>query len=224
MTDPADPRIRVLPDGPYRVSGAALARMRPVVDSRGDRVAWERGPELEHEADFDLCRCGASQTPPFCDGSERAAGFDGTETAARTPYQERAFRMGDGPLTLTDDPSLCSSAGFCEAFDTDVWRLAESTQDPEARARLVRMVRRCPSGRLAYLVAPDTDPVEEELQPEVGIVDDGPYWVRGGIPIEAADGFEYEVRNRVTLCRCGHSGNKPFCDGTHTRVGFQDPA
>ena len=38
----------------------------------------------------------------------------------------------------------------------------------------------------------------------------------------SADGFEYEVRNRVTLCRCGQSQNKPFCDGTHAQTKFKD--
>ena len=47
-------------------------------------------------------------------------------------------------------------------------------------------------------------------------------WLRGGIPGAAADGFEYEVRNRVTLCRCGQSQNKPFCDGTHAAIKFRD--
>jgi CDGSH-type Zn-finger protein len=49
-----------------------------------------------------------------------------------------------------------------------------------------------------------------------------PIWVRGGICIESADGTPYEVRNRVTLCRCGASANKPFCDGQHAAVGFED--
>jgi CDGSH-type Zn-finger protein len=224
MNEAPDPRIRVLPNGPYRVTGAALARWRPVVDSRGDRVEWERGPELGHDVSFDLCRCGASRTHPFCDGSERAADFDGAETASRNPYADRAFRIGNGPVTVTDDPSICASAGFCEAFDTDVWTLADASEDPEAPARLAQMVKRCPSGRLAYLIPPANDPVEEDLPPEVAVVDHGPYWVRGGIPIEAADGFVYEVRNRATLCRCGQSRNKPFCDGSHVRSRFQDPA
>ena len=46
--------------------------------------------------------------------------------------------------------------------------------------------------------------------------------VRGGIPITAADGFQYELRNRVALCRCGASQNKPFCDGTHAQIKFRD--
>jgi CDGSH-type Zn-finger protein len=50
----------------------------------------------------------------------------------------------------------------------------------------------------------------------------GPIWVRGGIEIESAEGHAYQVRNRVTLCRCGKSQNKPFCDGSHVAHGFHD--
>jgi hypothetical protein len=63
--------------------------------------------------------------------------------------------------------------------------------------------------------------IEPELEPSILVVDDpvldvvGPLWVRGGIPIESVDGETYEIRNRVSLCRCGKSCNKPFCDGSH---------
>jgi CDGSH-type Zn-finger protein len=50
----------------------------------------------------------------------------------------------------------------------------------------------------------------------------GPIWVKGKIKIVSADGKTYETRNRVTLCRCGKSRNKPFCDGTHAEIGFTD--
>ena len=49
-----------------------------------------------------------------------------------------------------------------------------------------------------------------------------PLWVRGGVQIVSADGGVYEVRSRVTLCRCGASSNKPFCDGSHASIGFDD--
>ena len=70
--------------------------------------------------------------------------------------------------------------------------------------------------------------VSSQLPVSIGLVEDpaqgcaGPLWLRGGIPVVAADGFAYEVRNRMTLCRCGASQNKPFCDGAHARIGFQD--
>ena len=57
-------------------------------------------------------------------------------------------------------------------------------------------------------------------EPSIGM--SGPLWVKGGVEIESAKGEKYEKRNRVTLCRCGHSNNKPFCDGTHHLVEFRD--
>jgi CDGSH-type Zn-finger protein len=72
------------------------------------------------------------------------------------------------------------------------------------------------------------EPHEPDLRPSIGLVEDpaagvsGPLWVKGGISIVSADGVEYEARNRVTLCRCGASQNKPFCDGTHASIGFDD--
>ena len=71
-------------------------------------------------------------------------------------------------------------------------------------------------------------PIEHALPVSIGLVEDpeqkcsGPLWLRGGIQVASADGFEYEVRNRVTLCRCGESKNKPFCDGTHAAIKFKD--
>lgn len=64
-------------------------------------------------------------------------------------------------------------------------------------------------------------PLEPALEKSIGLIEDpvqeysGPRWVRGGVPITSADGHAYEVRNRVTLCRCGNSTNMPFCNVAH---------
>jgi len=50
----------------------------------------------------------------------------------------------------------------------------------------------------------------------------GPLWVTGGIPVLRSDGQPFEIRNRVTLCNCGHSGSKPLCDGTHRHLAEGD--
>ena len=98
----------------------------------------------------------------------------------------------------------------------------------EARARVIHQATRCPSGRLVVRDKATGEVFEPALPPSIGVVEDpaegcsGPLWVRGGIPILSQDGAAYEVRNRVTLCRCGQSNNKPFCDGTHTEVKYQD--
>lgn len=70
--------------------------------------------------------------------------------------------------------------------------------------------------------------IEPEFEPSIELIEDpqekasGPIWLKGGIELEAADGTKYETRNRVTLCRCGKSHNKPFCDGSHIRARFND--
>ena len=62
---------------------------------------------------------------------------------------------------------------------------------------------------------------------EIGLIEDpvedcsGPIWLRGGISLTSADGYQYEVRNRITICRCGASRNKPFCDGSHASLKFK---
>ncbi len=84
------------------------------------------------------------------------------------------------------------------------------------------MVEKCPSGTLSYALESDGEIVEPDLPREIAVIRDGPLWVSGGIPVERRDGKPWEIRNRVTLCRCGASQNKPLCDGTHKEIGFTD--
>lgn len=57
----------------------------------------------------------------------------------------------------------------------------------------------------------------------ITVKENGPYFVEGPVRIVDADGTEYDIsaKKRINLCRCGGSTKKPFCDGTHSRVGFQ---
>lgn len=222
MTDD-DQRIRVSDDGPYEVTGAAsLVRTAQVETEYGEPVDWAEPAPLETGRRYSLCRCGRSKTKPFCDDSHlEGKRFDGTEVAARTTRASRASTFpGDG-MTLTDDISICAKAGYCRDRFTSVWELVDESSDPEARERAQRMISLCPSGRLVE-IAPSGEDREPAFEPSIGVVRDGPLRVRGGVVVESADGSTYEVRNRVTLCRCGHSSNKPFCDGSHETVGFRD--
>ena len=217
-------RIRITENGPYRVRGTPLVRTTVVEDAFGDAVAWGRDEPVPVAGSYALCRCGGSSTKPFCDDSHLRNGFDGTEVADRGP---RADRMrvfpGDG-VEMTDDPSLCTHVGFCTNRRTHVWQLIEETADDSVREQLLRMLDLCPSGRLGHRASPEAPEDEPELRPVVAVVRDGPLWVRGAVEVVGADGVPYERRNRVALCRCGHSRNKPFCDGSHSDVGFRDPA
>jgi len=58
---------------------------------------------------------------------------------------------------------------------------------------------------------------------EITVLNNGPLRVKGDITLKDANGDEYDLggREAISLCRCGHSANKPFCDGSHNRQGFQ---
>jgi CDGSH-type Zn-finger protein len=220
-------RVVIRKDGPYRVEGdVPLLRTTIVETEHGEPIDWEEGPGFGRPASgsYEICRCGRSSRKPFCDSTHEREPFDGTERADKRPSAiRRVSFVGDG-VVMTDDKMFCTHAGFCGDRFTNVWAMIEETSDPAVRERLMDMVRKCPSGRLAYQVPPDTEDVEPALEPSIGIEPNGPMWVRGRIPVVSEDGTEWEVRNRVTLCRCGRSRNKPYCDGTHQRVGFIDPA
>jgi CDGSH-type Zn-finger protein len=221
----AERRIVISKDGPYRVEGEVpLLRTAIVKTEYGEPVDWDEGPEFASRDGMELCRCGNSSRKPFCDSTHEKEPFDGTEKADRRPTAARRLTFtGDG-VWMTDDTTFCTHAGFCGDRFTKVWMMIDETSDPAIRERLKDMVSKCPSGRLVYQIPPDTEDVEPGFEPSIGVEPNGPLWVRGGIPVVSEDGTPYEVRNRVSLCRCGQSRNKPFCDGSHERVGFMDPA
>ncbi|WP_229669061.1 CDGSH iron-sulfur domain-containing protein [Edaphobacter acidisoli] len=221
-------QIQVTKNGPYIVKGSLPVMMETIAQNdEGGSWTWKRGRDFEAGAQYALCRCGHSHKKPFCDGTHAKVGFDGTETASHASYKEQA-KTYDGPgMVLEDAERLCAFARFCDNGGS-IWRQIEETDDGEVRKAVVHEETHCPSGRLVLLEKPSGKAVEPELAQSIGLVEDpaencsGPLWVRGGVQVVSADGEKYEVRNRVTLCRCGQSSNKPFCDGSHASVKFHD--
>ncbi|MDO8472187.1 MAG: CDGSH iron-sulfur domain-containing protein [Dehalococcoidia bacterium] len=215
-------KIKITNNGPYLVSGRVpLTEQIMGVDADEQCHGWKEGRRYPAQENYALCRCGHSQKLPFCDGTHAKINFDGREKAKTVPYLEQASET-DGPgLRLTDAEEFCAVARFCHRAG-GTWKLTEQSDDPGARQKAIEEACDCPSGRL---VAWDQDgnAIEPDFEPSIGLVEDtqagkmGPVWVRGGIPIESAEGTLYESRNRTTLCRCGKSSNKPFCDGRHLK-------
>lgn len=214
------PRVKVQEKGPYLVTGnVPLREMTIGADEEGFSERWIEGKEYPHGETYVLCRCGKSNKKPFCDGSHVKAHFKGAETATRAPFDEQASKIEGPKLDLLDAPDLCAFARFCDR-GKDVWTYTRGSDDPEEKRLAVEEVSNCPSGRLVS-VEKKGKRHEPKLEPSIGVVEDpqmecsGPLWVRGGVEVVGANGEPYETRNRVTLCRCGKSGNTPFCDGTH---------
>lgn len=212
-------QITVTPDGPYLVTGAVpVTSKSPIVSEHGEPLTWKTERPTESKERVALCRCGASSNKPYCDGSHASTEWDGADNAPDGTSIDRAKAYGGVGMEVLDDRSICVHAGFCGNKVTNVWKMAAKTDDTRIRAEAMAMVERCPSGALSYRV--DGDIIEPDLPVEVAVIPDGPLWVSGGIEITRSDGSELEVRNRVTLCRCGQSASKPLCDGSHQAAGF----
>jgi len=216
------PRVLIVENGPYYASAVTLTARAPVLDERGEAVDWKRGEAQGPRPTYVLCRCGQSGNKPYCDGTHTKIGFDGRCTADRAPGTARRKIYQGAGITMTDDESLCAGYAFCEPHG-GVWHEIAESADPAVRQRLQRQIANCPSGRLQYNLPGTSAPVEPHREPTLATIPDGPLWVLGGVPVETTDGFTYEPRNRQLLCRCGASLNKPFCDGSHRRIGFKAP-
>lgn len=219
-------RIKVMKDGPYLVTGG-VPLSEKIIAQKGRSYFYEDGRELKQAETYTLCRCGKTKTPPFCDGAHAHAKFEGTETASRAPFVQRAARYRGQTLDLLDD-GRCAFARFCHTERGDAWELIEKSSDPECRRLAIKAATECPAGRLVVVDKATGEHIEPELEPAIEVLQDPDrgvscgLFVKGGIPIESSDGETYEVRNRVVLCRCGHSKMKPFCDAMHIDRMYSD--
>jgi CDGSH-type Zn-finger protein/truncated hemoglobin YjbI len=179
-----------------------------------------------------LCRCGASETKPYCDGSH-ARGFDDAKDPARLPDRRDAY-IGQ-QVTILDNRMTCQHSGFCTDRLSTVFRADKQPFVAPSGGRMdeiIRAVRDCPSGALSYALdgieaGADVD-YHGTRAPSIEVSKDGPYRVTGSVALFDTDG-EPVVRNagasneHFTLCRCGFAQNKPFCTGMHWNIAFRDP-
>jgi CDGSH-type Zn-finger protein len=209
------PKIACLPNGPYYLLNDLTPQTVPNLrDAKGDPLATVAGVAL--------CRCGGSSRKPFCDGTHGRIGFTSDRQTDGT-LDRRTSYVGKG-ITIHDNRGICAHAGHCTDNLSAVFRMgAEPWIDPDGATiqTIIETIEKCPSGALSYTV----DGVEHRDQdrpPMVTVTKDGPYVVTGGIELMEEPMGEGASPEHYTLCRCGGSRNKPFCDGTHWHIGFKD--
>jgi uncharacterized Fe-S cluster protein YjdI/CDGSH-type Zn-finger protein len=135
----------------------------------------------------------------------------------------RVYRGKD--IEVSFDLDQCIHVGEClrrlpETFALD--RRPWVSPDASSANDVAAVVERCPSGALQYRRL-DGRPDERGPEPaSVTLLRNGPLLVRGYVEVRREDGTT-EVMPRATLCRCGSSANKPFCDNTHLRIAFRAP-
>ena len=128
-------------------------------------------------------------------------------------------------IDVSFDPAKCIHAARCVAGSPEVFLPGERpwVQPQNASAdEIAKTVAECPTGALRYERhdggAAEAVPAELALT----LVKGGPLYVHGPLPLTDAAGSRWEdAGHRYALCRCGGSGNKPYCDNTHVKTGFE---
>ena len=216
----AGPRIKVTKDGPYEVHNIdRIMRYQIIPDDEGasEEYRADRKYDVAQNPVY-VCRCGRTHRAPFCDvHMRRRAG-----TARKVPVLRRWKTERNILKGQTYGWRIIRSSAHMHGLRRKgrVWNLINAGND-RADKQAIREAMLCPAGRLVMYDKESGEAYEPEYEPEVAVLEDpvieasGPVFVKGGIEVESASGRSYEVRNRQTLCRCGRSHNKPFCDGSH---------
>jgi CDGSH-type Zn-finger protein len=202
------PTIIPSPDGPYLVKDL-------------EKLSNNNGP-IEIKKTIALCRCGASANKPFCDGTHSKIGFSSAKLDGRVEDKRENYK-GE-KITIHDNRGICAHAGRCTNGLPKVFRLQQEPWiDPNASGseEISGVIGKCPSGALSY----STDGVEHrdrDGEPAIFVAPNGPYLITGGPELKETFRAEGASTEHFTLCRCGGSKNKPFCDGTHWHIQFKD--
>jgi CDGSH-type Zn-finger protein len=201
-----------------------------------EKLQNSKGEQLSTVLGVALCRCGASKNKPFCDGTHSTIGFSsenkvdenvGSGIGEKKIVKDKRKDYVSKKITIHDNRRICSHAAECVNNLPSVFKLKSRPWiNPDAAEveEIVDTIRKCPSGALSYSIDSIEYRDQDDRNPMVTVSKDGPYVITGGVElmgdnIRFGDGASKE---HYTLCRCGASNIKPFCDGMHKVINFKD--
>lgn len=163
-----------------------------------------------------ICRCGQSKYKPNCDGSHCKENFVNEKEEDRKKDKVKDYK-GEN-ITIHDNRGICCHDGACTKLLPEVFRQTERPWiDPDGASPgiIIEVIEKCPSGALTFSLGSKRYKDFGQNEQLVKFVKDGPIEIEGGIEFIDCDGSIPECEEHYTLCRCGKSKNKPFCDGSH---------
>jgi CDGSH-type Zn-finger protein/truncated hemoglobin YjbI len=213
-----DAEIRVALDGPYLVTN-----LKQFTNWLGEEVP--RAPQMA------LCRCGQSSIKPYCDGTHAQSGFSGVKDPKKVSDQRDGYKGQQ--IEIFDNRGICAHSGFCTDRLASVFHVGQEpfvTPSGGRMDEIIQSVRACPSGALSYAMdgVEARKQVDQNRPTSIEVSKDGPYRITGALSLIDEHGSdipraEGSSREHFSLCRCGHSQNKPFCSGMHWSIQFRDP-
>ncbi len=136
---------------------------------------------------------------------------------------EKILEYSNDELTVVWKPATCIHSAKCVHGLPEVFKPKERRwiqMENASTNEIIAAIKGCPSGALSYYMTAEGKPKEEEAQPEgtkVEVIENGPLMVYGTLNVILADGTEEQKKRATAFCRCGKTGNNPFCDGSHNK-------
>ena len=134
-------------------------------------------------------------------------------------------KYSNGEVTIVWKPETCIHSAICfkglgNVFDPQKrpWITPEGANTES----IIDQIKKCPSGALSYYMNSDAgdEKVKVEAETIVETAPNGPLMVYGNVTIKDSKGNVTRKNNATAFCRCGGSSNKPYCDGSHKKIGF----
>lgn len=144
--------------------------------------------------------------------------------ATQDPAPDITKTYTNGDITVVWKPGICIHSKICWTQLIEVFNPKKRpwvNMEGASSQRIAEQVDRCPSGALSYFrndepLKTDTMQAESLVEP----VPNGPLLVYGNLRVKDTEGHETQKNKVTAFCRCGASSNKPYCDGSHLKIGF----
>ena len=203
-----------------------LSENGPLMAKNPPNLTDANGTSIEAKPVTALCRCGASRNKPFCDGSHKAAGISSEPNHTKIRNTPLTYSgVADGvPVTIGYTPVLCTHAAQCQARAASVFNPnAKPWIQPDGGnlTQILDVIAACPSGALRVSIGDVPEQHMTSCETNIRIEKNGPYHVTN-IPLDAEFNGAGASHSKYSLCRCGLSNNKPFCDGSHYDAKWKD--
>lgn len=207
---------------PKKVPRIVFTRTTPYKVMDLETFIGPKGESIQTREVMHLCRCGLSKKKPCCDGSHNATGIEGDKLPERLKDKVHSFKGKE--ITIHDNRCVCSHDSSCIDLSPTVFtkgRRPWINPNGATKEEIIATIEKCPSGALSYTL----DGVHHDSlnrEPAIKVALDGPLEVTGGVILEDDMNSKPQSAEHYTLCRCGASKNKPFCDGSHFQIDFFD--
>lgn len=137
-------------------------------------------------------------------------------------------KYSNGEVTIVWEPKKCIHSTKCWKGEDGLLSVFNPSEKPwikpegSTTERIIKQINNCPSGALSYYMNENQEN-KEAINSEIiaEIMPNGPLLVYGNIIVKDATGNKTQKNKVTAFCRCGASSNKPYCDGTHTKIGFK---